>query len=197
MFIIGLTGCISTGKSTVARYLKQLEIPVIDMDLVAREVVEPGTLGLQKLVSEFGEEILMDEGTLKRAALGELIFNNEVARQALNNILHPLIFQAAEAKRENYRKQGKPLIVMDIPLLYETSDLKDFDEVWVVYVPEEIQLQRLMKRDSLNVQEAKARIASQMSIEEKKMIADVVIDNSGSIEATQEQVRQQLKRYIH
>lgn len=178
--VVGLTGGIACGKSTVANMFVELGCVVIDADKVAREVVEPGEQGLEGVIRRFGKDILDEHGRLDRKALGNIVFSDEQARKDLNAILHPLIRQRMAEKKDRARMQNPPLILMDIPLLYESKQADTVDSVIVVYIPAPLQLKRLMERDQLTMEEAQQRIASQMPIEEKKQKADFVIDNSGS-----------------
>lgn len=189
MRVIGLTGGIATGKSSVSNYLLSLGIPVIDADLISREVVEPGQPGLLKLLQKLGPEILTQDGQLNRPALAQKLFHNEAVRQQVNQLLHPLIYDRMFERVAAFQSQGEALVFLDIPLLFETQTKNLFDDIWLVYVPETIQLERLMKRDQLSQEAAVARIASQLSIEEKRLLADVIIDNSGTIEVTLAQVK--------
>ncbi|WP_442601450.1 dephospho-CoA kinase [Paenibacillus sp. KN14-4R] len=186
---IGLTGGIACGKSTVAAKLVQLGAILIDADVIAREVVLPGTPGLQQIKERFGQEVLNEDGTLNRKALGSLVFGNEVKRLALNAILHPLIRARIESRMtEEQLANPDKLVVVDIPLLYESGYEVIFEQVMVVYIPRDKQIERLMSRDGYNIEEAESRLHSQMNIEEKRQRADIVIDNRGSIEATEEQI---------
>ncbi|UQF11862.1 dephospho-CoA kinase [Vagococcus lutrae] len=188
-YTLGLTGGIATGKSTVSRFFRQHDIPVVDADVIAREVVEPGTDGLAEIVKTFGTEILLEDGSLNRKKLGEIIFKDEDKREMLNQILHQEIHQKMMMAKEKWENERVPLIVFDIPLLYEADYQRTFDAIMVVYVPEKTQIARLMERDELTVQQARDRIASQLPIEEKKVRADIVIDNSQTIAETYEQVQ--------
>ncbi|UQF39052.1 dephospho-CoA kinase [Vagococcus lutrae] len=188
-YTLGLTGGIATGKSTVTRFFIQHDIPVVDADVIAREVVEPGTDGLAKIVKAFGKGILLEDGSLNRKKLGEIIFKDEDKREMLNKILHQEIHQKMMMAKEKWESEKVPLIVFDIPLLYEAEYQSTFDAIMVVYVPEKTQIARLMARDELTVQQARDRIASQLPIEEKKARADIVIDNSQTIADTYEQVQ--------
>lgn len=188
-YTLGLTGGIATGKSTVSRFFRQHDIPVVDADVIAREVVEPGTDGLAEIVKTFGTEILLEDGSLNRKKLGEIIFKDEDKREMLNQILHQEIHQKMMMAKEKWENERVPLIVFDIPLLYEADYQSTFDAIMVVYVPEKTQIARLMERDELTVQQARDRIASQLPIEEKKARADIVIDNSQTIADTYEQVQ--------
>ena len=178
-YVLGLTGGIATGKSTAAAVFSRHQIPMIDGDIIAREVVQPQTPGLAAIVQEFGEEILQEDGSLDRVALAKIIFDSTEQRQNLDRLLDPFIRQAI-TEQIKQQKANYPLVVVDIPLLFEGHYEQEMDAVAVVYLPEEIQLQRLMKRNQLTLDEAKKRIQSQMPIEEKKKLADIVFDNSGS-----------------
>lgn len=178
-FVLGLTGGIATGKSTADSVFKSHGFPVIDADQIAREVVEPDTPGLAALVQEFGREILQTDGSLNRAKLGQLIFESEKRREKLNQRLDPFIRD--RIKKEILRnKKESPLVVVDIPLLYEAHYENEMDAVAVVYLPETKQIERLMRRNRLSEKEAKQRVYSQWSIEDKKQRADIIFDNSQS-----------------
>lgn len=191
-FMLGLTGGIATGKSTVSRYLQEKGIPVVDADLGARTVVEIGTPGLRSIEEAFGMEMLREDGSLDRQRLGKLIFADEEKRHLLNSLLHEQIRNWIMVETKKRIAQGATLVVLDIPLLYEAGYEQICDAVMVVYVPEEIQEERLMRRNALSRAEARQRMASQLSIEEKRKRADVVIDNSGELAATYRQVDQWL-----
>lgn len=185
--ILGLTGGIATGKSTVVKVFKELGFPVVDADVIAREVVEVGRPALAKIVSTFGTEMLQPDGSLDRKKLGALVFSDEEKRQKLNALLSPFLREAILSQIEK-KKDRASLVVVDIPLLYEGGYENDMDQVAVVYVPETIQLDRLMKRDHLTEQEAWQRINSQLSIEQKKQRADIVFDNQKTIQETKKLV---------
>lgn len=191
--IIGLTGSISTGKTQVSNYLRDRGEKVIDADLIAREVVDLGPVK-EKIKKAFGNDIYKDD-ELDRKALGEIVFRDKEKRQVLNEIEHPEIYRIIleEVKNSNGR------VFVDIPLLFESQHLNeryglDFDEVWLVYVNRETQVKRLIKRDRISRGYALEKINSQMSVEDKKIMADVIIDNSGSLEETFKQVEENLKR---
>nr|WP_321293308.1 dephospho-CoA kinase [uncultured Trichococcus sp.] len=192
-YILGLTGSIATGKSTVAKLFLSAGIPVVDADLGARAVVLPGAPGLADIVRHFGEDYLLPDGTLDRKRLGELIFSDREKRAELDALLKERIHHWIHAEKERYINEGHDLIVLDIPLLYEGGYQDSCDAVMVVYVPEELQLQRLMSRNHLDADEAARRMQSQLSIEKKKELADFVIDNSGTIEETEKQVNEWLR----
>lgn len=186
--IVGLTGGIACGKTTVANLFKDKGCPIVDADQVAREVVEPGRVGLGRIVERFGADVIEQDGTLNRRKLGQIVFNDQAARTDLNSILHPLIRTRMEEKKEEALKLNPPFVIMDIPLLYENQHEHTVGIVIVVYVPSHIQLERLMFRDGFSFEEAKKRISSQMDIEEKKKRADMVIDNTGPMDLTRLQV---------
>jgi dephospho-CoA kinase len=186
---LGLTGGIATGKSTVAEMLVELGAGLIDADKGARVVVAPGSAGLQTVVARFGSQILRADGTLDRACLGQIVFNQPEQKQMLESILHPLILQWMKQRLQDYVSAKTPLVVLDIPLLFETGvglDLCDYTAV--VWVPPQVQLERLIRRNHFSDQEARARIKTQMSIDEKRAMADFTIDNSGLLEDTKRQV---------
>lgn len=188
MKIIGLTGGIATGKSTVSNIFVKSGIPVIDADKIAKEAVLPNTLGWKKLIYHFGENILLaNDNHIDREKLGKIIFENELERHYLNEILHPIIRAEMAKKATFYKECGYKFIVIDIPLLYETRDPSTFDLILVVYAREEIQIERLITRNSYSKQDAINRVKSQYPIEEKAKLADIVINNEGSIEETTQQ----------
>lgn len=180
--IIGLTGGIATGKTTVSKILTGNGYVVIDADILSRSVTKKGEPAFTQIVKEFGENILNEEGSIDRKVLGKIIFSDEKLKLRLNNITHPYIFE--EIKKQIIKKcRENKIVFVDIPLLFEEySKLNEaninFDEIWLVYVEKSSQLNRLMKRDELNIQEAEKRIGSQMPIEEKLKLADVIINNN-------------------
>lgn len=186
--IIGLTGSIGTGKSTIAKRFKALHIPVVDADLIAREVVEPGEVAYHNIVETFGESILQQDNTLDRKALGRVVFQDEAKRKQLNDIIHPAIRREMLRQRDEFVEAGARCVVLDIPLLYE-SKLTDYvEKVIVVSVDPEQQLQRVVARDQGNEAEAKQRIQSQIPVSEKAKLADAVIDNNGTIASSYDQL---------
>lgn len=192
MKIVGLTGGISSGKSTVSSYFRQLKIPVIDADEVARKVVEPNSQGAIEIRKAFGSDLFKEDGSLNRQKLGALIFSNAENRQKLDDLLQPLIKIMILEKIEEYRQKGETMIVLDLPLLFEKHYEELCEEIIVVYVPRELQLERLMKRNQYTKQEALSRIDSQLSIEEKRKRATVLLDNQGTIQQLYQQVEQWL-----
>ncbi len=193
--VIGITGGIASGKSSVSTFIRELGFSVIDADVVAREVVEPGEEAYHEIVKEFGESILMPEGDINRAALGDLIFHNEDKRLKLNSIVHPAVRKRMRELAEKAFQDGAETVFMDIPLLFESKLTFMVEKTLLVYVDEEIQLARLMKRNNLSEKDALARIASQMPLKEKKALAEAVVDNNGDLEETKEQVRQVLTNW--
>lgn len=190
MYRIGLTGSIATGKSTVTNMLKDLGAFVIDCDKTARDVVAPGTRGLAKIEEVFGKDVVAADGSMDRVYIGDLVFRNPEMKKRLENILFPLIFEALDEELLRLEREGAtPVVFLDMPLLYEVKYDSYVDEVWLVYVPFEVQLSRLMKRNGYTKEEALLRIHSQISVDKKKSLAQQVIDNSGTLEDTKEQVR--------
>lgn len=185
---VGLTGGIATGKSTVARILEdRLGIPVINSDQIARDVVKKGQIGYKHVVEAFGDGILDSSGEIDRAKLGKLVFDDPQKRRLLESILHPLITQEIDRRVKEKEQEGHKLIVLEIPLLFEKGLQNRVDYTVVVYAPEEQQLDRLMKRDGLSLEEAKKRLKAQIPIDEKIKLADFVIDNSKGVNYTEEQ----------
>jgi len=180
MFKIGLTGGIASGKSTVLIYFKDKGIPYIDADIVAREVVEPGTKGLEAIVAVFGTDVLHVDRTLNREALGAIIFHNEKKRQQLNGCLKEHIQNRIMELTAHYEALHTPVLLYDIPLLIEGEWYTMMDEVWLVYVNESTQIERLMNRNGFTKEDALARIKSQMRLDDKRPYADVIIDNNGT-----------------
>ena len=181
MVIVGLTGGISTGKSTVSAQLKELGAVIVDADIIAKEVVLKGKPAWKKIVGEFGEEILQGDGELNRAKLGEIIFNDEVKRKTLNGITHPAVFMEMAKQILGAVFTLKPLIVLDVPLLFESGKLLFLcSHVITVACDENIEISRLMARNDLSKEEAEARINSQMSLTEKCELSDTVIENNGT-----------------
>lgn len=177
--VIGLTGGIATGKSTVAELLKAHGFKIVDADIASRKAVEKGSEGLKKVVAEFGEEALTEEGEMNREYIGQQIFYDDLKREKLNAIIHPIVREIMGNEKKQYLAQGHD-VVMDIPLLFENGLEKTVDEVWLVYTSPSIQIDRLMERNQLSIEDAKARIYSQISIDKKSRMADVVIDNFGT-----------------
>ncbi|KHF41038.1 dephospho-CoA kinase [Halalkalibacter okhensis] len=193
--LIGLTGGIASGKSTVSLLIKGKGIPVIDADQISREVVEPGTKALQLISEHFGQSVINEDGTLARKKLGEIIFEHPKEREVLNQIVHPAVRDRMNELKEKYVEAGEKTIVFDIPLLFESDLFHLVDKVLLVYVDEWTQLKRLMERDKAGEKDAKLRIASQMPLKKKRARADAIIDNSSTVEETKRQLENILKEW--
>lgn len=197
MKIVGLTGGIASGKSTVSKLLREHQIAVIDADEISKELTAPGNAGYKDIVKVFGDEILDTTQPklggyypINRVKLGEIIFTDVEKRRALNKIMHgKVIFRIVMSILRCFLT-GKSVVILDVPLLYETKLQKYCSKVVVVYTKQELQLERLTLRNPESAEQAKARINSQIDIEEKKKWADVVIDNNGSLDETKKQVDQ-------
>jgi dephospho-CoA kinase len=187
MHLFGLTGGIATGKSTVSRLFAEKGVPIIDADLVAREVVAPGRSALNEIAARF-PGVVRPDGTLDRAKLAERIFNDPAERAALNAITHPRIQAAVLEKAHALAETGAPRAIYDAALLIENGLHRGMHGVVLVVAPPLVQLARLMQRDGLSRQAAEARIASQMPLDEKRPHATWIIDNGGSLEDTRRQV---------
>lgn len=189
--LIGLTGGIACGKSTVSGMLRELGLPVIDADQIARDVVRPGEPAHREIVRTFGPGILAGDKAIDREKLGVLVFGDEEKRRRLEELTHPHILRAIAEEVQRLRAERKPrAVVIDAALLFESGLSQSMDATMVVSVPAEIQLARLMARDSLGEEAARKRIASQMSSPEREEKAHCVIDNSGSLEKTRAAVAQ-------
>ncbi|WP_019391226.1 dephospho-CoA kinase [Priestia filamentosa] len=184
---VGLTGGIASGKSTVSAILREHNIPVIDADIIAREVVEPGKEAYNQIVKCFGRDILLEDGTLNRSALGEIVFNDEQKRQQLNAIVHPAVRKEMLSKRDHYLQHERN-VILDIPLLFESNLTHFVDKVLLVYVDEEVQLKRLIERNGFSEREALARIKAQDPLKDKVAKSDEIINNNGSKEETRKKV---------
>lgn len=194
MKVIGLTGGIASGKSTVTKYLRELGAIIIDADIVAREIVEKGQPALDEIVNYFGKEVLNVDGTLNRKYLGAIVFGDPEKLHVLNKITHSRIIGKIEKEIEYYRdSKNLKAIFIDAALLIEMKMYLMTDEVWLVTVDNETQLKRLMIRDDLTLEEATQRINSQMSLEQKKQYSDVVLDNSKDFNYLKKQVEDSYK----
>jgi dephospho-CoA kinase len=187
--LYGLTGGIASGKSTVSRMLRELGAHVLDADVLAREVVEPGTPGLAAVVARF-PGVLGPEGRLDRAKLGARVFADANERAALNAIIHPLVREAFLEKVQALAGQGVERIIYDVPLLIEGGLQSSMDGVVLVWVPRDIQKARLMARDGLDEAAAEARLAAQLPLDDKRPYATWIVDNSGEQASTRAQVEQ-------
>ncbi|MDN4527487.1 dephospho-CoA kinase [Fictibacillus fluitans] len=193
--IIGLTGGIASGKSTVSNLLRSHGLPVVDADIIARQVVEQGHPAYEKIVEQFGEDILDEARNIDRKKLGSIVFTNEEKRMVLNGIVHPAVRMGMKNEAAAHLKDGHPHVVLDIPLLFESELTHMVDRTLLVFVDEEIQLRRLMDRDGFTEAEAKSRIAAQMPLKDKVQLADAVIMNTGSLEELKDKVETQLREW--
>ncbi len=195
MLLVGLTGGIASGKTLVTDYFKTFGALIIDADVLAREVVVPGSAGLNALSAHFGPTILTGEGTLDRAALRHIVFADPAELDFLDRTLHPLIRQLSDERIAAASEEGHAYVIYAVPLLLETKQQKRFDRIVVIDVPESVQLQRLLARDDSTETEAKAILAAQTDREHRLAIADDIIDNSGSKEETRAQVSELHRQY--
>ena len=191
--IIGITGGIASGKSTVTEFLRQQGYQVIDADQVVHELQEPDGRLYQALLSAFGSAILQEDGRLDRPKLGAMIFGNPELLAQSSQIQNQIIREEL-AHRRDLLAETEDIFFMDLPLLFELGYESWFDQIWLVDVTEETQLSRLMTRNALSQEEAEKRIAAQLSLQEKRNRADVLIDNNGPLEHTQEQLRDTLQK---
>ncbi|TMN21144.1 dephospho-CoA kinase [Lentibacillus cibarius] len=191
--IIGLTGSIASGKSTVSLMFDDYQIPVIDADKISREVVMPGETAYEQIVEMFGESILRDDKTIDRKKLGDIVFADEKKRKQLNSVVHPAVRERMLKKRDAKAASGEKCVVLDIPLLFESKLTHLVDKTVVVYVDEEVQLERLMNRDGYSEKEAYQRIHAQMPVKEKAALADAVINNNGTKQASYQQLESLLR----
>lgn len=194
--IIGLTGSIASGKSTVSKMLKQLGYPIVDADEIARLVVEPGTSVIKRIGETFGEEVLNEDGSLNREKLGGRIFGNVEEREKLNSIIHPAIREEMLRQREDHLTAGANTVIMDIPLLFESKLQSFVEKIIVVSVTPEVQAQRLIARNQLTETEASKRISSQLPMEIKEAGADAVINNNGTVEETEAQLQKIIVKWV-
>jgi dephospho-CoA kinase len=185
MKIIGLTGGIAAGKSSIAKMLRALGAAVIDADLIARQIVTPGSPALDEIRQSFGADFITTQGELDRKKLGALVFSDPTARERLNQITHPRIAQQMSDETERARSEQKRATFLEAALLFEAKWDQGLDGVWVVAIPEALQIERLMRRDGYTEEQAKIRLASQMPLSEKLSRATLVIDNTGPLEQTQ------------
>jgi dephospho-CoA kinase len=186
---VGLTGGIGSGKSTVSRQLSSYGAVVVDADVVAREVVAPGSPGLAQVVAEFGTTVLRPDGTLDREAVGALVFADPDRLAALNAIVHPLVGARMDELEEQARAEGALVVVLDVPLLAENGLAPLYDEVVVVDCPVDVAVRRLVEQRGMTEEDARARIAAQATREQRRAVATHVLDNSGTPEQLAQQVR--------
>ena len=192
--VIGLTGGIASGKSTVSHMLSQAGLPIVDADQVAHMVEQPGGVALTRLVDQFSDSILQDNGQLDRQRLGQIVFNSKHALAKVNAITQPLIRREIARQTDQALQDDAKAVILDVPLLFEEGYDDHCDSVVVVKVKPAVQLKRLMKRNGLDRQQAQARIDAQMSLEEKARRADIVIDNNGDQQALRKAVNEFLKK---
>lgn len=193
--IVGLTGGIASGKSTISYYYQSLNIPIIDADIESRLAVEKGEPAYIKIAAHFGKEVLHSDGTLNRQKLGEIIFSNEEERRVLNSIVHPDVRRRMEEKQRQAVEAGEKVVILDIPLLFENKLNHTVDRTILVYVDQDTQIARLMKRNDLSYEQALKRINAQMPLQEKLALADEVINNNGSMEESIHQANRILKKW--
>lgn len=191
--IIGLTGSIASGKSTVAAMLASYGLLIVDADQIARQVVEPGSATLTKIAEAFGADVIAADGTMNRAKVGAIIFHDESQRAVLNGIIHPAIRAEMLRQRDEHLTNGAAHVVMDIPLLFESKLQHFVEKILVVSVRVEVQLARLMARNQLTEDEARARIATQIPVAEKEAGADAVLYNNGTVEESAAQLEMILR----
>ncbi|SEH31176.1 dephospho-CoA kinase [Selenomonas sp. KH1T6] len=195
--VIGLTGGIASGKSTVSGMLKKLGACIIDADAIAHELAEPGKAVFEAYLAHFGSGVLTAEGRLDRRAVAEQVFSCPEEKQWMDRTAFPLILAEVRRQLAEAKASGGPLIVLDVPLLFEAGWDSLADESWLVYVPESEQLRRLCLRDNCTAEQALGRIRAQMPLAEKLSRADAAIDNSGTIEATRSIVKDLWKERVH
>lgn len=189
--LIGLTGGIATGKTTVSQYLSQKYcLPILDADLYAREAVAEGSPILQNIFTRYGDKVILPDGSLNRSALGEIIFNNSLEKQWLENQIHPYVRDRFQQELQHIDNN---VVVLDIPLLFEANLTDTVTEIWVVTCDRSKQINRLQQRNSLSATQAEARIDSQLPLAQKTAMADVVFDNNTSLEYLYAQIDQGLK----
>ena len=193
MRVIGITGSIACGKTTVSRELIRQGFPVIDGDKIARELTSARGPAVESIRSAFGDSYISQDGSLNRRLMGQLVFSDPGARERLDQVMAPFLHQSVMRSIEEVRASGSPLCFLDMPLLYEKGYDRYCDTVWCVWLPEDMQLQRLMKRDGFSRDEAFSRMRAVMSSDQKADLAPVVIDNSGSVEDTLSRVSELLE----
>ncbi|MGN8045979.1 dephospho-CoA kinase [Bacillus sp. 22190] len=195
--VIGLTGGIASGKSTVSQMIKEKGIRVVDADIIAKEAVSKGSAALHQIVQTFGEEVLLPNGELNRQQLGAIIFSDEEKRKKLNAIVHPEVRKEMLEQRDEGVSNNETFVVLDIPLLFESKLEGLVDRIIVVYTTPELQLSRLMNRNDLSEEEALNRIHSQQPLEEKCQKADCVIENTKDLAFMRKQLENILNEWEH
>jgi len=189
MRLIGLTGGIATGKSTVAGILAELGASIVDADALAHEVTASGRAAVADIARDLGPEFVLADGALNRPLLAERVFADPELRERLNAIVHPRVHRLIELRVAALASQGRRVVVIDVPLLFEARQRYDVDAVWLVYAPERVQIERLMARNGLSREQALLRVRAQLPIEEKRRMADVVIDNTQDLDVLRQQVQ--------
>ena len=190
MKVIGLTGGISSGKSTVSQFLTELGAVIIDADKVGHEVFKPDSEAWREVVAAFGKQIITANGAIDREKLGEIVFSNSEARARLNQIMHPRMYNLVKTRLDEYRRQGAGIVVLEAPLLLEAGWTSLVDEVWVTTASEATMLKRLRERTGLSEKESLARIRSQLPAEKRVKHADAVIDTDCSLEELKARVKE-------
>ena len=193
MFKVALTGGIAAGKTAVSDYFQTLGVPVIDTDIISRQIVEPGQSAFKAIVEQFGSEMLSQDGRLNRKALREIVFNQPEKRRQLENITHPAIHQAVMTQLKSLQAA---YVILVIPLLVESGDKYQQDRVLLVDIPESLQIQRVMQRDQISEQQAKQILQAQSTRQQRLDIADDVIVNSGDISNLQQQIAELHRKYL-
>lgn len=195
MYKIGLTGGIACGKTTIGKFLREAGAVIIDADAIAHALALPGEALWQAYYEHFGKKVLSSDNTLNRRMIGNIVFNDSKEKAWINAISHPLIWQEIEKKLNILQQQGEKIAVIDVPLLFETGWNKNVDEIWVVYIDKKTQIERLRQRNNYTYAEARQRIRSQMSLQQKMQMADRVID-TGNVLAANRKNTQRLWRSL-
>lgn len=196
MKVVGLTGGIASGKSTVSNFIMQYNIPIIDSDKIAREVTRPGNRGLTQIREEFGRDVLNVDGTLNRKKLGNIVFNDNFKLQKLNGIIHPIIRETVIREIDTYRDLNLRICVLDAPILIEANFTDIVDYIILIYVDVKNQVSRLVNRDKISEGEAQRRINIQLPFDAKKEFANYIIDNSKDLENTKDQLNKILNEIL-
>ena len=193
---IGITGGIGSGKSTVTNFILEQGYTVIDCDKIAREIVEPGKPALEALVRAFGKEILCQDGSLNRKGLANIVFSNKEKLATMNDIMFTEIVATVKRELKMAAERGEHLIFVDAPVLYEAGLADSVDEVWLVHTEEEVRIARVMERDGATLEEVKARMANQLSEEERMKRANRILNNNGTVEELKESVKRAMASVI-
>jgi dephospho-CoA kinase len=194
MILVGLTGGIGSGKSSVTEMFKDEGAYVIDFDYLARVVVEPDTPAWRDIIDYFGPKILSPDRTLNRSKLAEIVFSDAQSRKALEGFTHSRIFEKQDSLLEDIKiKDPNAIVIVDVPLLFELSLNKKFDKIILVYVSRDVQIERAIKRDALHKEEVEKRLKAQIPIEEKTLLSDYIINNEGSLKNTKDQVKKVIR----